>query len=83
VQYEVPAAWVEQYPSHICESQRGDLIMFDRNLVHKSSENRSTEYAFAIVARAWCPVDDLTLSGSMSATPYGGDIGRADLVGER
>ena len=83
VQYEIPEEHVALYPTHICESKRGDLIMFDRNLVHRSAENRSTEYAFAMVARAWCPVDDLTLSGNMAATPYGGDIGRAGLCVSR
>lgn len=83
VQYEIPEQHVSHFPTHICESRRGDLIIFDKNLVHKSAENRSPEYAFAIVARVWCPKDDLTLSGNMAATPYGGDIGRADLVVER
>jgi hypothetical protein len=83
VQYEVPDDWVNTYPTYECAGGRGDLIMFDRNLIHKSCENRSDNYAFAVVARAWCPIDDLTLSGTMSATPYGGDVGRADLVAER
>lgn len=83
VQYEVPSEWVKDYPTYICESRRGDLIVFDRNLVHTSVENTSDDYAFAVVARVWCPKDDLTLSGNMAATPYGGDIGRANLVVER
>lgn len=83
VQYEIPDEWVRKYETYVCESKRGDLIVFDKNLVHTSVENTSDDYAFAVVARVWCPKDDLTLSGNMACTPYGGDIGRANLIGER
>lgn len=89
VQYEVPHQWLVEHcqqtgtETRCCEAARGDLVLFDRNLVHKSGQNTTNDYAFAIVARAWSPVDDLTLSGNMAATPYGGDIGRSDLVVER
>jgi hypothetical protein len=82
-QYEIPDGHVASYQSHICETKRGDLIVFDRNLVHRSAVNYSKDYAFAIVARIWYPGDDLTLSGVMAVTPYGGDIGRSGLMVER
>ena len=82
VQYEIPEGHVAGYETHICESKRGDLIVFGSNTVHRSANNRSPEYAFAMVARAWYPGDDLTLSGNMAATPYGNDFGRADMVVE-
>lgn len=80
VQYEIPERHVDRFESRVCESKRGDLILFHRNLVHRSAVNESNDYAFAIVARAWCPVDDLTLSGDMATKPYKNDIGRAGLV---
>lgn len=80
VQYEIPDNFLTGYQEHVCEAKRGDVIVFDRALVHRSNPNKSNQYSFALVARIWDPSDDLTLSGSMSATPYGGDIGRPGLV---
>lgn len=57
-----------------------DLVFFHRNLVHRSNQNKSDKYSFAVVSRIWDPSDDLTLSGSMGATPYGGNVGRSDLI---
>lgn len=82
VQYEIPRGLVDAagYGEHFIESNRGDLILFDRNLVHSSNINESGAYSFAVVARVWDPTDDLTLSGNMAVTPYGGDSGgRANL----
>ena len=83
VQYEIPEKWLAGYERYNCDSKRGDVILFDRNLVHRSNVNTTDKYSFSIVARAWTPIDDLTISGSMAATPYGGDIGRANLNVER
>ena len=80
VQMEIPENFLTEYPRFECETKRGDLVIFDRNLVHTSNPNVSNEIAFSIVARVWTPIDDLTLSGDMEATPYGGNIGRAGLV---
>lgn len=80
VQYEIPESWLTQYRPHVCKSDPGDAIIFDRNLVHRSCENESQRISFAVVARVWTPEDDLTLSGNLAATPYGGDLGRANLV---
>lgn len=80
-QFEVPENFVTEFPEHVCESKRGDLIIFDRNLIHRSNANTSDEYSFACVVRVWTPEDDLTLSGEFDATPYtGNDVGRANLV---
>jgi len=49
-------------------------------LVHTSNQNTSGKYSIAVVVRVWDPSDDLTLSGSLAATPYGGNIGRPNLV---
>lgn len=79
VQKEVPEYFLSEYQEHWCESEPGDLIVFHRNLVHRSNPNTTNEYSFAMVARVWTPEDDLTLCGSM-LVPDGYDHGRADLV---
>jgi len=79
VQYEIPNNFVDNFEEHWCESRRGDLVIFDRNLVHRSNYNHSKHYSVALVARVWDPSDDLTLSGEIGATPYGGNIGRSNL----
>ena len=56
------------------------MIIFHKNIPHTSNQNISKKYSVAVVARVWDPTDDLTLSGSIAATPYGGNIGRSDLV---
>jgi hypothetical protein len=80
VQYEIPESLLGGFDEHWCEVDPGDLVIFDRALVHRSNQNKSSAYSVAVVARVWDPSDDLTLSGSMAATPYGGNIGRADFV---
>ncbi len=79
VQYEIPSNFLDQFSEHWCETRRGDLVIFDRNLVHRSNQNLSDSYSVALVARVWDPTDDLTLSGDIAATPYGGNIGRSNL----
>jgi hypothetical protein len=81
VQYEIPANFLTEYgePVH-CVSERGDAIFFERNLIHTSNANTSDDISFAVVLRVWDPSDDLTLSGDIACTPYGGNRGRADLV---
>ena len=79
IQYEIPTNLVKDYKEHWCEVNRKDLIIFHKNLVHTSNQNTSGKYSVAVVARVWDPTDDLTISGSISATPYGGNIGRPNL----
>ncbi len=78
-QVEIPSNFLTKYAEHFCESKRGDVIFFNRSLVHRSNNNPTTDYSFAIVARVWEHSNDLTISGSLAATPYGGDVGRANL----
>ena len=79
IQYEVPENLLTKFKEHYCEVDPGDLVIFHRNLVHRSNQNISDNYSIALVARVWDPTDDLTLSGEMAAVPYGGNVGRADL----
>lgn len=80
VQYEVPANLLKDYKEHYCDNNPGDLVVFSRSMVHTSNQNMSDKYSVAVVARVWDPSDDLTLSGTISATPYGGNIGRSNLI---
>ena len=79
-QYEIPHSLVSDFKEHWCEVEPKDLIIFDRSMVHTSNQNTSDQYSIAVVARVWDPTDDLTLSGSIAATPYGGNVGRPGLV---
>jgi len=80
IQYEVPENFVAGLPEFYTEASPGDLVIFHRKLIHRSNPNFSDEYSFAGVARVWDPSQDLTLAGNLAVTPYGGDIGRPDLV---
>ena len=80
IQYEIPENLLTDYSEHFCEIPRTSLIIFHRNLVHRSNQNLSDEYSVAVVARVWDPTADLTLSGAIGATPYGNNIGRPNLI---
>jgi hypothetical protein len=80
IQYEIPSNLLNDYKEHWCEVGPRDLIIFHKNLAHTSNQNTSNKYSVAVVARVWDPTDDLTISGSIGATPYGGNVGRANLV---
>jgi ectoine hydroxylase-related dioxygenase (phytanoyl-CoA dioxygenase family) len=79
-QYEIPSNLLSSFSEYFCEVPRTSLIIFHKNLVHKSNQNISDEYSVAVVARVWDPTDDLSLNGSIEANPYGGNIGRANFV---
>jgi ectoine hydroxylase-related dioxygenase (phytanoyl-CoA dioxygenase family) len=79
-QIEVPRNFLSDWIEQPCIANRGDMIIFDRNLIHSSNANISDEMSFAIVCRVWDPSDDLTISGHMECEPYGGNQGRANLV---
>jgi hypothetical protein len=79
-QLEIPANFLAEFSEHWCEAIPGDLIIFDRSMVHTSNPNTSQNYSVAVVARIWDPSEDLTLSGEIGAMPYGGNIGRQNLV---
>ena len=80
IQYEIPSNLLEKYKEHYCDASPTDVIIFDRRLVHTSNQNISDKYSVAVVARVWDPTDDLTLTGSITALPYGGNIGRSNLI---
>ncbi len=79
IQYEIPSSLLDGYKEYYCEVSPTDLVIFHKGLVHTSNPNTSNKYSLAVVSRVWDPSDDLTLSGSIGATPYGGNVGRANL----
>ena len=80
VQLEIPPNFLTEFSEVWCEANPGDLVLFDKNLAHTSNANTSSSYSAALVARIWDPSEDLTLSGDVGGTPYGGNIGRQNLV---
>lgn len=80
IQYEIPSNLLIDFKEHFVEANRTDLVIFHKRMVHTSNQNTSKDYSVAVVARVWDPTDDLTISGNITATPYGGNIGRPNLV---
>ncbi len=76
IQLEVPENFHSEFEEVVIEAKRGDLVLFDRNLIHRSNANQTDKHSFACVARVWTPKDDLTLAGDICGEP----IGRAGLV---
>ena len=74
IQYEIPNNFLDEFSEHFCINEPGDLIVFHKNLVHKSNLNKSERYSFALVMRVWTPLDDLTFSGKMGIRPYDEDF---------
>ena len=79
-QYEIPSNLLIDFKEHFVEANRKDLVIFHKKMVHTSNQNASKNYSVAVVARVWDPTDDLTISGNIGATPYGGNVGRPNLV---
>ena len=79
VQYEIPEALLTGFRRHDIHADPGDVIAFHKDLVHTSNPNESSRYSFALVARAWCPEADLTLSGDIAVQPYKDAHGYPDL----
>ncbi len=79
-QLDIPDNLHTNYQEYYCKVSRKDLVIFDRNLIHRSNNNASSEYSVAVVARIWEPSKDLTLSGDLTAQPYGNDISRPGII---
>lgn len=81
IQYEVPEAELTAYEKVPVIADRGDLVIFDRAMVHASTVNQSGTASYATVARIFDYRTDLTLSGASGTRPFGqGDYGRPDLL---
>ena len=79
VQYEVPSSIAEKFERVTAVTKRGDVVLFERNLLHMSTPNITNQYSFASVCRIWEPTQDLTLSGEFRVKPYNNDFGRPGI----
>ena len=70
VQYEIPDRELDEYEEEGVSAERGDVIFFDRNLVHRSSSNTSNQTSYAMTLRCLDYGTDLTISGTPSERPY-------------
>lgn len=83
VQYEIPPSELTEYKEVAIEAKRGDLVVFHKNMVHRSSRNHSNHPSYAGIMRILDYREDLTLSADPSAIPYstrgGTDYGRPGI----
>ena len=79
-QYEIPESFISGLQVVSTESEVGDLVIFNRALVHRSNANTGASTAFALVTRMWTTERDLTISGDFDVLPYVSRSGRAGLV---
>lgn len=82
LQYEVPESETRAYTEIFVEADPGDIIVFDRNLLHRSEINTSSEVGYLSVCRFLNTRTDLTISSNPNIRPYTDQptrIGRAGL----
>lgn len=82
-QFEIPEAFFADCERVEIHAEPGDLVIFDPRTVHAGSPNRSAEPSYAAATLVFDVRNDLTLSGNMAATPYGGDYARPGMVVDR
>lgn len=65
----------------VLELDRKDIVIFDGNLLHKSTINKSNDVTYATSIRVFDTSKDPTLSANMIVQPYvGHDIGYPGLI---
>lgn len=78
-QYEVPREAVSRYAELALSADPGDVVLFDRNLLHSSEVNQSADIGYLFVNRYFDVSRDLTISANMNLRPYSAEaqaIGR-------
>ncbi len=70
VQLEIPDTEISDCEIHRIEAMPGDVVIFDRNLVHCSTPNQSAQPSYMIAMRAFDFRGDLTLSCAPAAGGY-------------
>lgn len=70
-QYEIPNRYLEQYEKVFAPSSSpGDVLIFNKKLVHSSIDNTSDYPLYALTVRAFDYIDDLTVSANWAEVPY-------------
>jgi len=77
--YSMESTIAEKFERVTAVTKRGDVLLFERNLLHMSTPNITNQYSFASVCRIWEPTQDLTLSGEFRVKPYNNDFGRPGI----
>jgi hypothetical protein len=80
IQFEIPEKDIENYEKVAVSAKPGDIVIFDRNLVHTSTINTSNEISYTTVLRVSEMRGDYTLSGVMEAKPYSSDYAMAGII---
>ena len=70
IQFEVPTKYLTEYEQKIIEIDRGDLILLDRNMLHASLINQSSQISYASIVRIFDTRNDLTLSSVLEVCPF-------------
>ena len=70
-QYEIPDRYLSQYEKSFAPSSSpGDVLAFDKNLVHSSIDNNLDHPLYALTVRVFDYIDDLTISANWAEVPY-------------
>lgn len=70
LQYEVPEQEHRDFQEIPMILNEGDVVIFDRNLLHRSSLNKSNEPSLSLEFRAYDYTNDLTTSAKTGERPY-------------
>lgn len=79
-QLEIPEEELAAYPKVPIEAKRGDIVFFQRNLVHATGENSGKDLSLSTVLRAFDYRKDLSLDANASAGMGFPDFARPGLV---
>ena len=71
-QFEVPTGEIQDFDPITINVKRGEVLLFDKNLVHRSVANISSQPVFTLVCRLWTNASDHTMSADIAVKPYTG-----------
>lgn len=71
-QFEVPTVEIQDFKPRTINVKRGEILLFDKNLVHRSVANISSQPVFTFVCRIWTHELDHTMSADIAVKPYTG-----------
>jgi ectoine hydroxylase-related dioxygenase (phytanoyl-CoA dioxygenase family) len=82
-QYDIPSSELKNYEEMPVNISIGDMIITNRNTVHRGSTNSSGNLSYVAVARIFDYSRDLTISSNPSERPYKADSeknGRMSMI---